>query len=359
MNHIAEALSVLAEYPGQWRDARIEALRSAGGFSGAGIWRVRTPGQDLCLKRWPAEHPNEEQLRFIHAVLLHVRRQGLDWVPAPLPNRWGATWVVSHGHFWELAPWMPGKADFRNDPRRSRLRAALEALARFHRAAESYPCFSPRKGVSPAILQRRDRLRTLAAGGLDELRRWVVPNVWPDLFELAQRAVELVREALFPVGLMLETALGHQTPLQPCIRDVWHDHVLFEGDRVSGLVDFGALRVDCVAADVVRLLGSLVGDDSALWRIGLQAYESVRPLQETEKAILGALDESGTVLAAVNWIEWLYRDRRRFADREAVGRRVRDVVARLEHRRHGLGQGGGTASGLWLPEPSDARQAEK
>lgn len=356
MNETSEARSVLAQYPGDWRDARIEPLGSAGGFSGAALWRIRTHEDDLCLKRWPAEHPTEDHLRFIHSVLLHVRRQGLHWVAAPMANRWGTTWVVSAGRFWELTPWLPGKADFRADPRPSRLRAALGALALFHRAAQTCPDFAPREDFSPAARQRREHFHRLAAGDLDELRRCVAGDVWPELFELAQRAVGLVRETLAPVGLELEAASGWTAPLQPCIRDVWHDHVLFTGERVTGLIDFGALRVDCVAVDLARLLGSLAGNDSSRWQIGLEAYESVRPLQEKEKAMVGILDRSGTVLAAVNWVQWLYRDRRRFADRDAVIRRVRDVVVRLEHLAGGLHEGSPKGAGLWLPRPCDERE---
>lgn len=45
--------------------------------------------------------------------------------------------------------------------------------------------------------------------------------------------------------------------LQPCIRDIWHDHVLFDGDRVTGLIDFGAMQIDTPATDIARLVGSL------------------------------------------------------------------------------------------------------
>lgn len=345
-----EARGVLAQYPVDWRRTRIERLGSAGGFSGAALWRIRTSEGDFCLKRWPPEHPTEDAIRFIHAVLLHVRRQGLDWVPAPCPNRWGSTWIVFGGRLWELAPWLPGTADFRSDPRPSRLRAALEALARFHRAAEGFPAFAPRHGLPPAIRERHDRFQRLA-GAWDELARWIVPGVWPELFPLARRAAELAREASGAAGRKLEAAIHWTAPLEPCIRDVWHDHVLFTGERVTGLIDYGALRVDCVATDLARLLGSLVGDDGSLWEIGLSAYESVRPLDDREKAMVSILDSSGTVLAAVNWVQWLYRDRRRFADREAVARRLREVVARLEHLTEGLRQSGRTAGNLWLPGP--------
>ena len=32
--------------------------------------------------------------------------------------------------------------------------------------------------------------------------------------------------------------------LQPCLRDARPEHFLFEGDRLTGLVDFGAMGVD-------------------------------------------------------------------------------------------------------------------
>ena len=44
-------------------------------------------------------------------------------------------------------------------------------------------------------------------------------------------------------------------PFNLCIGDVWHDHILFEGDAVTGMIDFAAAKVDHVAADLARLLG--------------------------------------------------------------------------------------------------------
>ena len=119
-------------------------------------------------------------------------------------------------------------------------------------------------------------------------------------------------------------------PLQPCIRDIWHDHVLFLDGQVSGIVDFGAMRVDNIATDIARLLGSLVGDEREGWRQGLEAYETVRPISEHEGRLIKAFDRSGVVLALVNWLRWIYLEKRIFERRDAVEARFDELLPRLE-----------------------------
>lgn len=330
----SDCLNVLAHYPGDFRPEQVQLLGSAGGFSGAVIWRVEAPDGVVCLKRWPHRHPTEVWLRFIHSVLLHVRGSGLEWVPAPCKNRLGTTWVAYRGHLWEVAPWLPGIADFRVNPQPVRLQAALRALAQFHRTAATYPDYIPHAGPSPGVRERADRVRSYLAGDFEALSRCIVPDVWPKLFDRARQAVIRVRVHLASIRAILEMASCWQVPLEPCIRDVWHDHVLFTGDRVTGLIDFGAMRVESVATDVARLLGSLAGNDRSLWQIGLAAYESIRPMQETEKALLPVFDLSGNVLAALNWVEWIYREQREFPDPDAVARRLDNVLMRLDSGTH-------------------------
>jgi Ser/Thr protein kinase RdoA (MazF antagonist) len=111
---------------------------------------------------------------------------------------------------------------------------------------------------------------------------------------------------------------------------VWNDHVLFSEEAVSGLVDFGSVRIDHASVDLARLLGSLVGDDREGWEAGLDAYKALRPLSLTEQGLARALDQTGTILGMANWLRWLYLERRVFVDRQAVADRLGALVRRIE-----------------------------
>ena len=115
--------------------------------------------------------------------------------------------------------------------------------------------------------------------------------------------------------------------------DVWHDHVLFDGDRVTGLVDYGAMKTDHPAVDLARLLGSFIGDNAEGWTSGLNAYRKIRPFAAEEEGLARALDVSGTVIGAATWLRWLYHQSREFEDRAAAGRRLQSLTTRLERGR--------------------------
>jgi homoserine kinase type II len=126
----------------------------------------------------------------------------------------------------------------------------------------------------------------------------------------------------------LAAATHCRVPLQVCLRDIWRPHVLFQGAAVTGIVDFGAMDVDSVAGDVARLLGSMAGGAEA-WQIGLAAYESIRPLGDDERSLVGAYDRSGVLLSALNWLRWLLVEGRTFPDESAVHGRLEELTERL------------------------------
>lgn len=325
---------VLAAYADECHPERVEFLGGAGGFSGAMFWRLHSPHGLLCLRRWPREHPPIERLEFIQAVLWHVDQEGFKLSPLPLETRTHAGYVRHDDHLWELTPWMPGVANYNTAPSPAKLRAALVALAEFHRAAAAFPLPVSGRVVSQGIGRRLEQMQSLMAGGYETIKLAVNQSAANEvagdkIASLARRLVELFPRAAPDVLTMLRQASRIKASVQPCVCDIWHDHVLFEGEQVSGLIDFGAMRAETIAADVSRLLGSLVGDDPAGWKLGLAAYESVRPLSEAEAVLVAALDQSGVLLGSMNWLRWIYVEGRAFEDRSAVLERMSHLVTRL------------------------------
>ena len=113
--------------------------------------------------------------------------------------------------------------------------------------------------------------------------------------------------------------------------------MLFLDDEVSGIVDFGSMRPENVAADVARLLGSLAGDNGADWQAGLAAYQAGRRLSDDELRLIAFFDRSTVLMGGLQWLEWMYLEKRSFDDPAAVLSRVDEFVSRLARLAHGPG----------------------
>jgi homoserine kinase type II len=165
---------------------------------------------------------------------------------------------------------------------------------------------------------------------LDAIEQALAPPLGNEIDALARPLLELVREARRAPQLQVGLHAQPEWPLQPAIRDIHHDHVLFTGDEVTGLIDFGALRIDTPLADVARLVGSLAGDDQADRDFALAAYSEQRPLSAVDRQWIDWLDRSGLVLGGLNWLTWLYLDRRDMGDPARVQQRLADLCRRLQ-----------------------------
>jgi homoserine kinase type II len=225
---------------------------------------------------------------------------------------------------------MRGAADYALAPSVEKLRAAMTAVAQFHLAVRdfSHPLASCSSRGSPAITSRTARLQELADGGHQELARAITDTVWPEFTPLAHQFVTVL-PCVLPLAIALHEPLASLSfSLQPCLRDVWHDHILFTGEQVTGMIDFGAMDIDTPACDVARLLGGLVGDDVTQRQIGLSAYDSVRPLSANELQAVTAFDTSIIVLGGCNWIRWIYIESREFENPQQILQYFRRIVER-------------------------------
>ena len=324
--------NILTQYPADYRLGRSVDLGAAGGLSGAGIWRIESSFGDLCLRRWPVEHPDPVRLKWIHAVLKHVDGRGVKLLPIPLATLDGGTFVSQGERLWELAPWLPGHPVETGDVTAEKVTAAFDALARFHLAAESFTDVQQRSGRPPSIEQRLKRLELWQhRGGAEAIETNLAATPAIDA-QLGSHGRVLLT-AFHRFAPIIETELGalRDTPtaLQPCIRDIHDRHVLFTGDRVTGLIDFGAMRVDTVATDVARLLGTLPGADAALRAAGMAAYQRRRRLSDTELRLAAAIDRANEVLRGMQWLQWLVVEQRQFPSMPQVLAILSEICRRL------------------------------
>ncbi len=329
---------ILANYPADCHigSAGIKPV-SFGGFSGSHIWQLATQRGLLCLRRWPAEYHDEAHLRWTHGVLARAFEAGFHLIPVPIEARTGGTFIDHDGCFWQLEPWLPGKADDGQPPFRpasaARVGAAMTTLANFHRAVVTDSVNQHPAGPAPGILKRLAELHALQSGGVDRLAKTITANsrVWPELAERAPALIQAFRVAAPQTGALLDQAAQWKAKITPCIRDIHRQHVLFTGDQVTGIVDFGAMQPDHVAADIARLLGSLTVEETHLWQIGLQAYQQVQPLTEQEQHLVSVYQASGLLLAGIHWLGWIFVDGRQFENRHGVLARFDEILTRLSH----------------------------
>ncbi len=118
--------------------------------------------------------------------------------------------------------------------------------------------------------------------------------------------------------------LGSPVDCHWIIRDLWRENILIEDARVSGVIDFGASRIDWPLLEVVRMLGSLLEPDDP--RIA-NCCDRSSPLMCGED--FRFLDHSATLLSLTQWLHWLC-----FADISFQGREERlwNRVLELDQR---------------------------
>jgi len=322
---------VLSHYGLPAPQVHIEPLANAGGWSGSLLWRITdASGHHFCLRRWPLEYlPRTERLKYIHRVLLHVAPE-LPIIASPLRTKSGETFIDYGGHFWEITNWLPGVADFRRNPSRGRLRAAIHVLANFHVLAAGYSSHGPFTGPAPAIAERLKQLAWINRHPLSTIEQSLATPLKNEIDLVAVRLFAGLKHRLsraLPPCPISATARLH---LQPAIRDIHRDHVLFTGEDVTGLIDFGAMRSDTPLTDIARLIGSLVADDLQARQTALDAYSELRPLSDADRQLIDWLDYTAVTISARNWLHWLYVERRDMGPPLPIVSRMSELTLRLE-----------------------------
>ncbi len=319
--------------------ATIVPIMGNEGFSGAQIYRVEMGGKGYSLRRWPADGPPLERLLGLHRLLEVTWKLGVTQIAVPLRSRSGSSLLHVDGHLWQVEPWMPGTADFHAQATRPRLRESMRTLAQWHAAARTFhptpaetPWFTTMAAASsPGIQERWQTIRRYQQTGEPIIRPKLEAYPDPEVKTLLTTIWKYFQALSPKVAQNLAQVGPLPVPLQPCLRDVWHDHLLFTGDELTGLIDPGACRLENVTTDLARLLGSLVEDNRTEWDFAVCCYQELRPLSLVEFRLLQAFDSSGVLLSGVTWLDWLLVQHRPFLNRTRVADRLKTIIRRLEN----------------------------
>jgi len=224
-----------------------------------------------------------EELPFYLNLMAHLARSGCE-VPAPEPDRTGALFSILNGKPASLVARVDGAPI--ELPDAPHCRAVGEALARLHLASQGYRArLTNRRG--PAWWRQAARA--------------VRPFLTPD------------QNALIEAELGFQQGWGRlKMPKGAIHADLFVDNVLFAGDRVAGIIDFGFAATDFLAYDLAIAVNDwcIVRDGAATGALepGLVAafvgaYDAARPLTGDERREWGALLRAAALRF---WLSRLY-----------------------------------------------------
>ena len=219
-----------------------------------------------------------EELPFYLNLMAHLARAGVE-APAPEPDRTGALFSMLNGRPAGLVARIDGAAV--EHPDLAHCAAVGNALARLHVATQTYRArLTNRRG--PAWW--RQAARAVRGHLTDDQRQLLAEEI---KYQTGYAKASLPKGAIHG--------------------DLFRDNVLFLGNRVSGIIDFGFAATDFLAYDLAitvndwcvdRATGALEDDCCEAL---VAAYQAVRPLSPEER------EQWPTLLRAAALRFWLSR----------------------------------------------------
>jgi len=220
-----------------------------------------------------------EDLPFYLNFMAHLARAGVE-VPAPQPDRTGALFSMLNRKPAGLVVRVDGTAV--DEPDVAHCRAVGDALARMHLASKTYRArLSNRRG----------------------------PSWWRQAARAVKPFLDPSQNDLLAAELKFLSGYGsYSLPKGAIHGDLFCDNVLFVGDRVSGIIDFGFAATDYFAYDVAIAVndwcvladGSLVPEHV---RALVDGYVAQRPLTTAEREHLPVLLRAAALRF---WLSRLY-----------------------------------------------------
>ena len=219
------------------------------------------------------------ELPFYLNLTAHLARAGVE-VPAPLADRTGALFSLLNGKPAALVTRIDGAPI--DNPTPEHCAHVGSALGRLHVASQTY----------------RARLTN---------RRG--PAWWRQAARAVKSRLDASQAALLDAEIRYQTGFGRgKLPKGAIHGDLFCDNVLFAGDQVAGIIDFGFAATDFFAYDLaitvndwcVTADGSL---DPVATQVMVASYDAQRPLNADEREAWPALLRAAALRF---WLSRLY-----------------------------------------------------
>ncbi|CBL43770.1 Homoserine kinase [gamma proteobacterium HdN1] len=210
------------------------------------------------------ESVNERDLPYFANLLTHLQQADLP-VPAPLLDHQGNFLQFLHNKPCMVVPRLPGKHI--QTPNIAQCRAIGKALAELHAASKGFSLH--RQGDFNGEWRKQSAAR-------------VQPLLDANDTSLLQR--EIARWQKREIA-------GPELPRGVTHGDLFHDNALFEGNQLTGIIDFYYACNDVFVYDIAIVMNDwCIHDDGTLdearYSAVLSGYQEIRPLQAIEIAAL-------------------------------------------------------------------------
>lgn len=228
---------------------------------------------------------------FFLQLMQHLATHGIE-CPGPIARTDGALYGEVAGKTAALVSFLEGKS-------RTRIEAVHAgevgaALAKLHRAGENFA---------------GQRTNALSLSGWQAIAEKVLPR----LDEIQQGLQTLVRDALSDLAAQWQSVTA--LPRGIIHADFFPDNVFFEGDRVSGMIDFYFACTDVYAYDLAIAVNAWCFEPSREFNFTksqqlLRQYQNHRPLTDAEKQALPLLMRGASMRFLLTRAQdWLFREK--------------------------------------------------
>ncbi len=314
----------------------LEEARLAGEpLEGTGYvtFRLVTDKGDLALRRKKGsalkiitKHPDiGARIERQHALISFLRDQGFP-VAAPLLTKRGRTYASVMGVPHSLYPFIYGQS---MDPSNTRqLTIAALTLARYHLLTAGY------QGTSPLC---QDPFPKLFQGTVDRFHMYL-QTIEMSMAELGMAEVlTAFNDILDDVSKRMLTVAYDALPKAVIHGDYKPGNILFQGDKLVAVIDFGRSRSEARILDLARTIPGLVRDEYNkrfldLAHVFATAYDELYPLQVAEREAMPLLMQARVASKTMEKFANLTK-RRDTAKKVKKAHRASEQVRRLQWLR--------------------------